>query len=33
LTAALAEIVRDLPRLAMKSANRAPEEIDEAAQG
>jgi hypothetical protein len=33
LTAALAEIVRDLPRLAMESGRRATEKIDEAAQG
>jgi hypothetical protein len=33
LTGALAEIVRELPRLAMKSGSRAPEKIDEAAQG
>jgi len=33
LTEALAAIVRDLPRLAMQSGERRPEEVDEAAQG
>ena len=30
---ALAAIVRELPRLAMQSGERSPQEIDEAAQG
>jgi ribosomal protein L16 Arg81 hydroxylase len=33
LTAALAAIIRDLPRLAMRPGERAPEAIDKAAQG